>query len=104
MRRLASRTGQLGRIVDDNLTDPDAIAGAFGMASRFPAQKLGRLANRLGKLGVAASWDAVAAADRAVKVAPDPRAALDILIVQLCSLWAAGSPPVAREALTSLRG
>jgi DNA polymerase III delta subunit len=84
---LANRTGQLGRIVDDELEDPDAIMGAFGLSHRFPAQKLAQLAARTGRGGVAASWDAVAAADRAVKTAADPHAALDILLVRLCRLW-----------------
>lgn len=93
---LASRTGQLGRIVDDRLTDPDAIMSVLGLSSPFPARKLSKVAARLGSSGVAASWDLVAAADRSVKVAPDPRAALDLLVVELASLWGAGHAPAIR--------
>lgn len=84
---LASRTGQVGHVVDEQLVDADAIAGAFGMASRFPAVKLAKLAARLGPRGVCASWDLISAADRSVKVSPDPRAALDLLVVRLAQLW-----------------
>lgn len=95
---LASRTGQLGRIVDDELRDPDAIMSVLGLSSSFPARKLAALAARLGTSGVSASWDLVAAADRAVKVAPDPRAALDLLVVQMAGLWGAGHAPAIRHA------
>jgi DNA polymerase III delta subunit len=94
---LASHTGKVGRILDDQLTDPDAIAGAFGLSNRFPATKLAALSQRLGKTGVARSWDLIGAADRAVKVAPDPHPALDLLLVQLADLWSGGTSPLSRR-------
>lgn len=85
---LAARTAQAGRIVDGRLAGPDDIAATLGVA-RFAAERLARLAGRLGPAGVAASWDAVVAADRAVKGHRHPRAALDVCLLRLAPRWAA---------------
>lgn len=84
---LASRAGQLGRIVDEGLRGGDQVAAALGI-SPYPAQKLAALAGRIGPGGVAATWDLVAAADRAVKVGGTPAMTLDLLIVELTAVWA----------------
>lgn len=86
---LGARTGQLGRIVDDGLNTPGEAASAFGVHT-FPAQKLIRLAHRLGARGVADSWDIIASADRAVKSGRHQQAALEIAICHIGRLWAAG--------------
>ena len=88
---LASRTGQLGRIVDDGMQDPAEVAGAFGMSSSYAAGKLLQVARRIGPGGVAASWNLLAAADRRIKLSPNPAAALDVLLVELAAVWSATS-------------
>ena len=92
---LGSRTGQLGRIVEDGLGTPEEAASAFGLHT-YPAGKLIALASRLGRRGVAHSWDIISGADRAVKSSTGSRAALEITVCELTALWSTGSVPTAR--------
>jgi DNA polymerase III delta subunit len=89
---LGSRTGQLGRIVEDGLSTPGEAASAFGVHT-VPAQKLIRLAHRLGPRGIADTWDIIASADRAVKSGRHQQAALEIALCHIGRLWA----PVGRH-------
>ena len=86
---LASRIGQLGRISDDGMSSGQQVAAALGTSSPAAGQKLLAVARRLGRGGIAASWDVVAAADRRVKVGGDPHAELDLLLVRLARIWSA---------------
>lgn len=84
---LASRNAQLGRVVDAGIPSVEDTMKLLGVAHRFQAEKIVRLARKVGSEGVKESWDVLVAADRAVKVSKHPGVELDLLLTRLVRIW-----------------
>lgn len=84
---LCNRATQLTRIIDAGLSDGAAVMAELGLAHRFMADKLLRVATGLGEAGVRSMWEVLGGADRTVKWSRHPEAALDLVLAQLSSLY-----------------
>lgn len=91
---IATRLGQMGRILEDGLVAPEQAASAIGLASLPAARNLLTLANRVGHEGLAASWDVVTRADIAAKSSTNPRASLELALCELHQIWTHTRVPV----------
>lgn len=84
---LASRNMQAGRLVDAGVSTAQEAQDLLGLQHRFQAEKLLRLARRLGPQGTRRAWDLLVAADRDVKLSRDPGHQLSLLIVKLGEVY-----------------